>query len=82
MNEPLNTATWVIAGAAVAQVLLAFALVWATNRYVKLTNRLVESSEGYVKVTSRLATSSEEQIRMDKTPNLVFEVRRETLVSK
>jgi hypothetical protein len=57
----MNTATWVIAGAAVVQALFAFALVLVTNHYVKLT--------------SRLAAASEEQIRMNKTPNLVFEVR-------
>lgn len=61
MNGSMDTATWVIAAAAVAQALLAGVLVWATTRYVKLT--------------SRLAAGSEEQIRMDKTPNLVFEVR-------
>jgi hypothetical protein len=61
MSGSMNTATWIIAIAALAQVVLAGALVWATNRYVELT--------------SRLAASSEEQIGKDKTPNLVFEVR-------
>lgn len=57
----MDTATWVIAGAAVAQAVLAAALVWSTNRYVGLTGGL--------------AATSEEQIRMGKTPNLIFEVR-------
>ncbi len=61
----MDTAT-VIAGATVAQVFLVGALVWSTILYVRLTGRL--------------AAGSEEQIRMGKTPNLVFEVRDKSWV--
>lgn len=66
VTDSMSTATWIIALAAIVQAALAAALVWATSRYVVLT--------------SRLATSSEEQIRMDKTPNLIFEVREKAWV--